>query len=246
MANMDIILLERVDKLGGIGDVVSVKPGYARNFLLPSGKALRANETNKARFEADRERIEKENEEKRKTAEQDAQGLDGKQLVIIRQSSDSGQLYGSVTARDIAGMLSEDSHKIGKNQVTLAKPIKTLGVHEVQVALHPEVTLTIEANVARSADEAALQAQGIDVLADQAEEEAKADAEAQQALVDSMGGDPGRVAPLMEEDEEITPLDAEGNEIDKLPETSAGDGAGEPESDAPAQSNQETDEAKAG
>jgi large subunit ribosomal protein L9 len=169
---MDIILLERVENLGGIGDVVSVKPGYARNFLLPRGKALRANDANKAKFEANRERIEKENAEKRSSAETDSKKLNGAKIVLIRAASDAGHLYGSVAARDIAEALSEaNGIAVHKNQVVLNTPIKALGIHKVRVALHPEVSIEIEANVARSSDEADLQAQGVDVLADMFEKD---------------------------------------------------------------------------
>jgi len=169
---MDIILLERVENLGGIGDVVSVKPGYAPNFLLPRGKALRANDANKAKFEANRERIVKENAEKRSGAEKDAKTLDGAKIVLIRAASDAGHLYGSVAARDIAEALTEANKiAIHKNQVVLNTPIKALGLHKVRVALHPEVSIEIEANVARSNDEAELQAQGVDVLADMFEKD---------------------------------------------------------------------------
>lgn len=169
---MDIILLERVENLGGIGDVVSVKPGYARNFLLPRGKALRANEANKAKFEANRERIVQENAEKRAGAEADSKKLDGAKIVLIRAASDAGHLYGSVAARDIAEALTEaNGIAVHKNQVVLNTPIKALGIHKVRVALHPEVSIEIEANVARSADEADLQAQGVDVLADMFEKD---------------------------------------------------------------------------
>jgi large subunit ribosomal protein L9 len=169
---MDIILLERVENLGGIGDVVSVKPGYARNFLLPRGKALRANDANKAKFEANRERIVKENAEKRVGAETDSKKLNGAKIVLIRAASDAGHLYGSVAARDIAEALTEaNGIAVHKNQVVLNTPIKALGIHKVRVALHPEVSIEIEANVARSNDEADLQAQGVDVLADMFEKD---------------------------------------------------------------------------
>lgn len=168
---MDLILLERVENLGSIGEVVSVKPGYARNFLLPRGKALRANAANKAKFEADRERIEKDNAEKRAHAETDAKTLDGTKIVLIRAASEAGQLYGSVATRDIAEALNEGGAHIHRNQVILTTPIKALGIHKVRIALHPEVSITIEANVARSTDEADLQAQGIDVLADMFEKD---------------------------------------------------------------------------
>jgi len=163
---MDIILLERVEKLGAIGDVVSVKNGYARNFLLPNGKALRANDANKKVFEANRARIESENATRRTAAQTDAGGLDGKSIQLIRQASNVGQLYGSVAARDIIEALGADGAKVGRNQVVLDRPIKALGVHEVKIALHAEVVVTIKVNVARSPEEAELQAQGVDVSQD--------------------------------------------------------------------------------
>ncbi|WBX86443.1 50S ribosomal protein L9 [Sphingosinicella microcystinivorans] len=188
---MDIILLERVENLGGIGDVVSVKPGYARNFLLPRGKALRANEANKAKFEANRERIEKENAEKRSGAEKDAKTLDGAKIVLIRAASDAGHLYGSVAARDIAEALSEANKvTVHKNQVVLNTPIKALGLHKVRIALHPEVSIEIEANVARSTDEADLQAQGVDVLADMFEKDVSGFTEERDPTLE-----PGEIAP---------------------------------------------------
>lgn len=168
---MDVILLERVEKLGNIGDVVSVKPGFARNYLLPRNKALRANESNKARFEANRAVIEAENAKRRETAQSDAKGLEGKSVTLIRQASNVGQLYGSVAARDLADALVADGAKIGKNQVVLDRPIKTLGIHDVRIALHPEVSVTIQVNVARSPEEAELQAKGVDVTADMFERE---------------------------------------------------------------------------
>ena len=163
---MDIILLERVEKLGAIGDVVSVKNGYARNFLLPNGKALRANDANKKVFEANRARIESENATRRTAAQTDAGGLDGKSIQLIRQASNVGQLYGSVAARDIIDALGADGAKVGRNQIVLDRPIKSLGVHEVKIALHAEVVVTIKVNVARSPEEAELQAQGVDVSQD--------------------------------------------------------------------------------
>lgn len=168
---MDIILLERVEKLGGIGDVVTVKTGYARNFLLPNKKALRANEANKKVFEANRAQIEADNETKRKEAEQASGGVDGKQIVLIRASSASGQLYGSVSVRDIVEALAADGAHVEKSMVVLEKPIKTLGVFDVRIRLHPEVSVTVQANVARSSDEAELQKDGIDVIEQMFEEE---------------------------------------------------------------------------
>jgi len=162
---MDVILLERVEKLGAIGDVVSVKNGFARNYLLPNKKALRANEANKKVFEANRANIEAENAARRADAEKASKGIDGKTITLIRQASNTGQLYGSVSARDLAELLNEDGAKVAKSQIVLGKPIKTIGVSEVRVALHPEVAVTIKVNVARSPEEAELQAQGVDVMA---------------------------------------------------------------------------------
>jgi len=168
---MDIILLERIEKLGTIGDVVTVKDGFARNFLLPQKKALRANESNKKVFEANRERLEKENAERRSEAEKTGEKVEGAQVVLIRASSNAGQLYGSVNVRDMVAGLNEQGHEIDKKQVIMGAPIKTIGMHDVTVALHPEVHVTVKANVARSEDEAELQSQGIDVLAQLFEDE---------------------------------------------------------------------------
>ena len=168
---MDIILLERVENLGTIGDIVTVKNGYARNFLLPNKKALRANEANKKVFEANRKQIEADNEAKRKEAESASGNVDGKQIVLIRASSASGQLYGSVSVRDIVEALNADGAEVEKSMVILEKPIKTLGVFDVRIRLHPEVNVTIQANVARSDDEADLQKDGVDVIAQMFEEE---------------------------------------------------------------------------
>jgi large subunit ribosomal protein L9 len=167
---MEIILLERIEKLGTIGDVVNVKDGYARNFLLPNKKALRANEANRKVFEANRERLEAENAVRRDEAAKSGADVDGAKLVLIRASSNSGQLYGSVNVRDIADALKEQGHDINKSQIILERPIKTLGLFDVKVALHPEVHVMVQANVARSDDEALLQAQGVDVLGQAAEE----------------------------------------------------------------------------
>ena len=162
---MDVILLERVEKLGAIGDVVSVKNGFARNYLLPNKKALRANEANKKVFEANRAQIETDNANRRSDAEKASKGIEGKTLTLIRQASNTGQLYGSVSARDLADLLVEDGAKVARNQVVLDKPIKTIGVTSVKIALHPEVSVTIKVNVARSPEEAELQSQGVDVMA---------------------------------------------------------------------------------
>ena len=168
---MDVILLERVEKLGTIGDVVNVKDGYARNFLLPNKKALRANEANRKVFEANRERLESENAARRDEAAESGSNVDGTELVLIRASSNSGQLYGSVNVRDIADALKDKGFDINKSQIILERPIKTLGVFDVKVALHPEVHVNVKANVARSDDEAVLQAQGVDVIGQGAEED---------------------------------------------------------------------------
>ena len=168
---MDIILLERIEKLGTIGDVVTVKDGYARNFLLPNKKALRANDANRKVFEANRERLEAENAARRGEAEKAGAGVDGTEVVLIRASSNSGQLYGSVSVRDIADALKDKGHSISKAQIILERPIKTIGMFDVRVALHPEVHVTVKANVARSDDEAELQSQGVDILAQGAEED---------------------------------------------------------------------------
>ena len=169
---MDVILLERVEKLGGIGDVVTVKNGFARNYLLPNKKALRANESNRKVFEANRARIEAENAERRTEAEKDAGKVEGTTVRLIRQASNAGQLYGSVSARDIVDALDAEGAKVTKSQVVLARPIKAIGMHDVRIALHPEVSVTVHVNVARSPEEADLQAQGIDVIAQMFEEQA--------------------------------------------------------------------------
>jgi large subunit ribosomal protein L9 len=174
---MEVILLERVEKLGGIGDVVNVKNGFARNYLLPNKKALRANESNRKVFEANRAKIESDNAERRTDAEKAAKGVDGKTVKLIRQASNTGQLYGSVSARDIVEALDGEGAKVTRSQVVLDRPIKNIGVHEVKVALHPEVSVTVKVNVARSPEEADLQAQGVDVLAQMFEEEAAPAAE---------------------------------------------------------------------
>src|SRR5918996_1508296 len=169
---MEVILLERIEKLGAIGDVVKVKDGFARNYLLPRKKALRANEANRKLFETNRARIEEENANRRTDAEKAAKGVDGKTVKLIRQASNTGQLYGSVSARDIVEALEGVGAKVTKSQVVLDRPIKAIGVHDIKVALHPEVAVTVKVNVARSPEEADLQAQGIDVLAQMFEREA--------------------------------------------------------------------------
>lgn len=160
---MKVILLERVGRMGQIGDEVNVKDGFARNFLLPQHRALRATDANRARFEKERHQIEQRNTERREQAAGIAQGLNGRTIVIIRQAGETGQLYGSVSSRDIAESLSSDGFAVPRGQVSLAEPIKTVGLHSVALALHPEVAVTINVNVARSDDEAARQAKGEDL-----------------------------------------------------------------------------------
>ena len=168
---MDVILLERIEKLGAMGDVVSVKPGFARNFLLPQEKALRATKANKARFEAERDFLEKRNAENAAKAAEDGKTIDGNSYVIIRNAGETGQLYGSVSARDIQEVIGDP---VKRNMINLQNPIKALGLHEVAVKMHADVSVAVTINVARSEDEAVRQAAGEDVIA-MAAEEAKAD-----------------------------------------------------------------------
>jgi large subunit ribosomal protein L9 len=165
---MEVILLERVNKLGQMGETVKVRDGYARNFLLPMGKALRANAGNKARFEAERATLEARNLERRSEAQKVADQLEGKSFIVVRSAGETGQLYGSVAARDIVDVLAAEGFNIGRNQVDLNTPIKAIGLHKVTLHLHAEVTLDIELNVARSADEAARQAKGEDLTSAEA------------------------------------------------------------------------------
>ena len=162
---MEVILLERVEKLGKIGDVVTVKNGFARNFLLPNKKALRSNAANLKLFEANKAKIVADNDNRRGEAETRSKDIDGKSVTLIRQASNTGQLYGSVAVRDIIEALDVDGTQIQKNQVVLDKPIKAIGLYEVRVQLHPEVAVTIKVNVARSPEEADLQSQGVNVMA---------------------------------------------------------------------------------
>jgi large subunit ribosomal protein L9 len=184
---MQVILLERVAKLGQMGEVVNVRDGYARNFLLPQGKALRASQTNIARFEAQKAQLEARNLETRGEAAKLAEKIDGTSHVVIRSASDGGALYGSVTGRDIAEAATANGVTIDRKQVVLEGPIKTLGLHAVSVVLHPEVTATITVNVARSPEEAELQASGKTIQEAAAEEQAAAEFEIAE-LFDDMGG----------------------------------------------------------
>lgn len=183
---MDVILLQRVAKLGQMGDVVSVKQGYARNFLLPQNKALRASKANIEAFEGQKAQLEAQNLETKAEAETMAAKLDGQQFVVIRSASDSGSLYGSVSTRDAADVATEEGFTVDRKQVVLTAPIKDLGLHDVIVLLHPEVSATIHLNVARSAEEAELQASGKSIQELAAEEEAAADFEIAE-LFDDIG-----------------------------------------------------------
>ncbi len=219
---MEVILLERVAKLGQMGDVVKVRDGYARNFLLPQGKALRANDANRARFEQERTQLEARNLERRGEAQQVADKLDGKSFVVIRAAGETGQLYGSVAARDVAALLGDEGFTIGRSQVELRSPIKSIGLHEVIIVLHAEVEVTVQLNVARSADEAERQARGEDLTSADAiygtdEEEAEVSAEE-----------------LFEEGVEFT-TEADDQPTDESAETDAG----EPETEAAAEADVE-------
>lgn len=170
---MEVILLERIRKLGQMGEVVTVKDGFARNFLLPQGKALRANEKNKAHFDEQRAELEARNLELKGEAEKVGEKISGETFIAIRQAGDTGQLYGSVSSRDIADTICENGVQIDRNQILLNRPIKVLGVHEVLVSLHPEVEVNVNINVARTEEEAERQARGEDITvdADEVEEE---------------------------------------------------------------------------
>ncbi|WP_410217650.1 50S ribosomal protein L9 [Paracoccus sp. (in: a-proteobacteria)] len=188
---MQVILLERVAKLGQMGEVVNVKHGYARNFLLPQGKALRASDANIKAFEGQKAQLETRNAESKADAQKIAETLDGQTFVVIRSASDSGALYGSVTTRDAAEAATEAGFTVDRKQVTLRAPIKDLGLHDVTVVLHPEVEATITMNVARSAEEAELQAQGKSIRDLAAEADAEAEFEIAELFDDIGGADDG-------------------------------------------------------
>lgn len=186
---MKVILLERVEGWGALGDVVNVKDGYARNFLLPRAKALRANNANLKVFEGQRAEIEARNAKAKEAAAGSGEKLDGTSYILIRQAGESGQLYGSVAGRDVADAVNaEGSNRVERSMVVLNKPIKTLGLHEVKVRLHPEVLVTVTLNIARSQDEAERQARGEDVINSQFEEDRIADEEAQADLLEGGAG----------------------------------------------------------
>src|SRR5215475_6126328 len=194
---MEVILLERVGRLGHMGDVVRVKDGFARNFLLPKGKALRATKENKAKYEGMKVELEARNTEMRGDAQKVGGGLDGKSFVVIRQASETGQLYGSVSGRDIAAILNEGGFKsVTRSQIAIHAPIKSIGLHKVPVALHPEVEIMITINVARSADEAERIARGEDVIARREEPEEGEAIEAGTFFENAAeGGEQGEAAP---------------------------------------------------
>ena len=201
---MEVVLLERVEKLGQMGDVVNVKPGFARNFLLPQGKALRATKVNISRFEAERAQLEARNLELKAEAQTVADKLDGQSFVIIRSASDMGALYGSVTPRDVAEASTAGGFSVDKRQVSLDKPGKELGIHDIRVVLHPEVSATIAINVARSAEEAELQASGKSIQDARAEEDAAAEFDIQELFEDEEEGEGLLSDPRGdEEDEEL-------------------------------------------
>ena len=185
---MKVILLERVERLGALGDVVTVKDGFARNFLLPRSKALRATSTNMKVFEAQRAEIESRNEAARGAAAKAAQRIDGQTYVMIRSAGDTGQLYGSVSGRDVADAVNAEGGRVDRSMVVLDKPIKTLGVHPVKIRLHAEVTVTVNINIARSQDEAERQARGENVITSQFEEDRAADAEAAADMLEGGAG----------------------------------------------------------
>ena len=191
---MQVILLERIGRLGQMGDVVTVKDGFARNYLLPQGKALRATEANRKRFERDRSQLEARDLELKSEAQKVSGKLDGQSFTVIRQAGDTGQLYGSVSTRDIAIAVTEGGFSVDRRQVMLDRPIKTLGLHEIRVSLHAEVQPRITVNVARSADEAARQARGEDTsrAMTEAEEDAEAARVAAEALFEE--GAPAEIA----------------------------------------------------
>lgn len=185
---MKVILLERVEGWGALGDVVNVKDGYARNFLLPRSKALRANAANLKVFEGQRADIEARNAKAKDAAAAAGEKLDGTSYILIRQAGESGQLYGSVAGRDVADAVNAEGGKVERAMVVLDKPIKTLGLHEVKIRLHPEVTVTVTLNIARSQDEAERQARGEDVINAQFEEDRIADEQAQADLLEGGAG----------------------------------------------------------
>ena len=227
---MQVILLERIGKLGQMGDTVTVKDGFARNYLLPQGKALRATQDNKERFEKDRSTLETRNLELKSEATSVSTKLDGQSFIAIRQAGDTGQLYGSVSTRDIADIITEAGYSVARNQVQLDKPIKVLGVHPLHVSLHPEVIVSVNVNVARSEEEAKRQARGEDVTAQDGEEGEEEEAIAVEEVFEDKE--------LAKQAEETLEADAESEEAE-----SGTDAKEEPAEDA-AESEAESDEAE--
>ncbi len=206
---MQVVLLERVEKLGQMGEVVNVKDGYARNYLLPQGKALRSTKANLARFERERAQLEARNLELKAEAEAVAAKLDGQQFVIIRQASEAGSLYGSVAARDVAEAATAAGFTVERRQISLDRPVKELGLHAIRIILHPEVAATIRVNVARSREEAELQASGRTIQDVRAEEEAEAEFDIAELFEDMGAAAAGDMAegpaPVIETDDSDDP-----------------------------------------
>jgi large subunit ribosomal protein L9 len=206
---MQVVLLERVEKLGQMGEVVTVRDGYARNYLLPQGKALRSTKANLERFERERVQLEARNLEMKKEAEAVAAKLDGQQFVIIRQASEAGSLYGSVAARDVAEAATEAGFTVERRQIVLDRPVKELGLHPIRIVLHPEVDATIKVNVARSREEAELQATGRTIQDLRAEEEAAAEFDISELFEDMGAAAEADVtsgpAPVIEQDDSEDP-----------------------------------------
>jgi len=226
---MEIILMERIERLGQMGDVVTVKDGYARNFLLPQGKALRANKANRAQFEERRVHLEAENLENQKEAQSVAEKIDGNQYIIIRQAGESGQLYGSVSTRDIATLVIEGGTSITRNQVVLDRPIKLLGLHDVRIVLHPEVSLGVVVNVARTQEEAERQARGEDMTVDQFDEDRDALA-AEEVFEDEELAK--EAADELAEDEAVEGEATDNQADDTAADTASEEAASEDDSDA--------------
>jgi large subunit ribosomal protein L9 len=220
---MEVILLERIEKLGGMGEIVGVKDGYARNFLLPRKKALRATPENMQRFEREREALEQLNSDRRDAAGSAATRLEGESIILIRQASDTLQLYGSVSARDIAESMAERGAEVRRQQVRLDRPIKSLGVHDVRIALHPEVTVTVKVNVARSPEEAEIQARGGTILDE--DEDDQDDAAAEGGVDDAEGAPDAAEADAADAGEAAEPAEATATAADS---TADEDTAGAP------------------
>ena len=211
---MDVILLERVEKLGQMGDVVSVKPGYARNYLLPQNKAVTASKDNIAHFESQRTQLEAQNLERKSEAEAVGKKMDSTFVTMVRQAGDAGQLYGSVNARDIAHGLIEAGFTVTRNQVSLAEPIKSVGLHEVSIALHPEISVMVTANVARSEEEAEIQEQTGEAVIATEEENTFVDEEPGTKSVVEDGSDKGAEMQPSAEDSDEKGADDDSSTID--------------------------------